>query len=66
MPDTIKTDNDFLRDKIDLRAAHLPAGDVRVLDCFSGRGLLWRGVEKITKRKIVSLPIDVRDDIGFH
>lgn len=64
---TKKTDNDFLRDKLDLRAAHLPADPVTVLDCFSGKGVIWRGVQRLTGRKIRSLPIDVRNDLtAFH
>lgn len=63
----VKTDNDFTRDKCELRAAHLPAGDVRVLDCFSGKGVIWRGVERLTGRRIQTLPIDVRADLTtFH
>lgn len=65
MGQTKKTDNDFLRDKLDLRIAHLPAGDLSVLDCYSGRGVIWRTVKKMTKRAIKVLPIDVRDDIDF-
>ena len=61
----IKTDNSYLKDKMLLRAEHLPPGDVKVLDCFCGQGVLWRGVQKITDRKIDTLPIDTRDDIDF-
>jgi hypothetical protein len=60
-----KTDNAYLRDKLQLRADHLPSGDIRVLDCFCGKGILWAGVEKMTNRKITTLPIDTRDDIDF-
>lgn len=58
-----KTDNHFLRDKIALRASHLPDGDVRVLDCYGGKGVVWRGVERLTGRAIKRLPIDIRRDI---
>ena len=62
-----KTDNDFLRDKVDLRIAHLPVGDIRVLDCFAGRGIVWSAVRKLSGRNIKTLPIDIRNDIfTFH
>lgn len=67
MAQTKKTDNDYLRDKVDLRAEHLPAGDIRVLDCFSGKGIVWRAVQKLSGREIQTLPIDIRDDLtAFH
>ena len=59
------TDNSYLSDKVSLRAGHLPSGEVRVLDCFGGNGRIWRGVQKVTGRKIKVLPVDYRD-IGFH
>ena len=62
----IKTNNSYLRDKIDLRINHLPPGAVRVLDCYSGRGLLWKGIIDLTKRDIITLPIDILGDMGFH
>lgn len=61
-----KTDNSFIVDKVNLRAAHLPMGEVHVLDCFAGEGIIWRGVAAKTKRNIIRLPIDTRDEIGFH
>lgn len=61
-----KTDNDYLRDKVDLRIENLPDGDLRVLDCFGGRGVVWRAVKELTGRKATVTPIDIRDDIGFH
>ena len=67
MAQTKKTDNSFERDKIDLRIKHLPSGEVRVLDCYTGYGLIWKGVKHLTGRDIKTLPIDTRDDdIGFH
>lgn len=67
MAQTKKTDNSFERDKIDLRINHLPTGEVRVLDCYTGYGLIWKGVKHLTGRDIKTLPIDIRDDdIGFH
>jgi hypothetical protein len=62
-----KTDNSFLRDKVQLRVNNLPPGDLRVLDCYSGKGLIWAAVERITGRKIIILPIDKRPDKDdFH
>jgi hypothetical protein len=63
----IKTDNSYLRDKVELRLRHLPAGEVRVLDCFSGKGLIWAGVKKLSGRALKVLPIDHRPDkFDFH
>jgi hypothetical protein len=62
----IKTDNSYLVDKIALRANHLPAGDVTVLDCFAGKGLIWNGVVARTGRRIRRLPIDIRNSKNFH
>jgi len=59
----IKTDNDFYKDKVMLRANHLPHGDLRVLDCFAGKGVIWRGVQYCTGRRISVLPIDSRFDV---
>jgi len=61
-----KTDNSFLSDKVAMRAAHLPPDPVRVLDCYAGRGTIWRCVAELTKRDIVTLPIDTRDLGFFH
>ena len=61
-----KTDNSFIKLKIDLRISHLPSGDLRVLDCFAGSGKIWRSIKKRTGRNIKILPIDLRKDIGFH
>lgn len=63
----IKTDNSYLADKVALRAGHLPPGDVTVLDCFAGRGLVWGGVVRLTGRRILRLPIDIKNEgVGFH
>jgi len=63
-----KTDNSYAADKVALRAAHLPGADtVTVLDCYGGKGVLWKGVANKTKKRVRRLAIDVRkDDIGFH
>jgi hypothetical protein len=64
----IKTDNSYLRDKVDLRINHLPEGKVRVLDCYSGKGAIWEAVKRLcAKRDIQVLPIDQRHDkFDFH
>jgi len=62
-----KTDNSYLRDKIQLRINNLPSGDISVLDCYSGKGLIWAAVRELTGRKIRTLPIDRRaDKDDFH
>lgn len=57
-----KTNNDagMLEAKIRLRFEALPAGkkDVRVLDCFSGEGVLWKKVKARTNQNIRVLGID--------
>lgn len=60
MAGTKKTNNSFARDKIDLRVQHLPDGNVSVMDCFCGDGILWRGVKSLTEREIMVLPIDTK------
>src|SRR5688572_25502525 len=55
-----KTNNSYLADKVALRVAHMPkAGEVRVLDCYAGQGVIWRAVERLTGREIKVLGIDV-------
>lgn len=66
MAQTKKTDNTYFSDKVHLRAAHLPDGPVSVLDCFAGKGLVWRAVRELTGREITTLPIDIRDTGGFR
>src|SRR6516164_5028271 len=61
------TDNSYLRDKVDLRIEHLPPGPVSVLDCYSGKGLIWAAVKRISGRSITVLPIDKRaEKLDFH
>ena len=65
----IKTNNSFLADKVALRAGHLPEKELlRVLDCFGGEGRIWKAVRKLTGKKIVTLPIDIReyDNTDFY
>lgn len=60
-----KTDNSYLPDKAALRANHLPDGDVRVIDCYGGKGLVWAAVARLSGRRISRLPIDIKNDVGF-
>ena len=70
MPGIKKTDNDYLRDKIQLRIDHSPWPDgrpLRVLDAFGGKGRVWAGVERLSGRAVVRTGIDHRDDVtDFH
>lgn len=44
---------------------HLPAGDLRVLDCFAGSGIIWRAIiAALPGRSIRVLPIDERSYSG--
>lgn len=51
----IKADNSFLENKIALRIAHLPAGDLCVLDCFSGEGKIWREIKEREKMRDINV-----------
>jgi hypothetical protein len=62
-----KTDNSFLMDKVMLRVKNLPEGEIHVLDCYAGKGLIWTAVEKLANRPVIILPIDRRPDKSdFH
>jgi hypothetical protein len=52
----IKTDNSFLREKVELRIRYLPKKDkIKVLDCFAGKGVIW----SIIKSKVKDVDIQV-------
>lgn len=58
----VQTNNSHLADKVALRAGHLPdVPIVRVLDCFGGEGKVWAAVKRLTGRRIVTLPIEIKD-----
>src|SRR5690606_28029551 len=38
--------------------------EVRVLDCFAGKGIVWECVRRLTGRAISTLPIDKRTDLS--
>ena len=62
-----KTDNSYLGIKVKLRMDNLPAGDVRVLDCYHGEGRIWRTIKKrLPERSIEVLGIDTRSIGGSH
>ena len=63
-----ETDNSFLGDKVEMRANHLPKskGEVRVLDCFHGSGLIWAGVSRHTNKKISVLAMEKKEIYDFH
>lgn len=64
--DQTKTQNSYLGNKIGLRMHDLPEHPV-VLDCFSGEGLIWDAIEKISGRHIKRVGIDKQDwNVGFY
>lgn len=60
----IKTDNSYLATKVKLRMDNLPAKKIlRVLDCFHGKGTIWRHINnRSTKKNIIVLGIDKNKD----
>lgn len=55
----VQTDNSYFEAKVALRVDHLPAGPVRVLDCYGGTGRLWAEVQRrLPDRDITTLRID--------
>ena len=69
MAATKKTDNHFTADKMALRIKYSCWGEkpLRVLDVFGGHGVIWRGVERKSGRKVLRTAIDSRDDLKtFH
>ena len=55
----VKTDHSHFEEKLKLRIDNLPdATPVKVLDMFSGNGLIWNEIEKRTGREILVLRID--------
>jgi hypothetical protein len=54
-----QTDNSYFEDKVMLRINSLPLSDpIKVLDIFSGTGLLWKEIKQKTGREIITLSID--------
>jgi hypothetical protein len=55
----IKTDHSFFEEKVRLRIESLPdKNPVKVLDLFSGNGLLWEEIQRRIGREIVVLRVD--------
>lgn len=57
-------DHSFLKAKITLRMNHLPDKEsFKILDAFSGQGIIWDEITKRTGRKIEVLKIDIKKDL---
>lgn len=62
-----KTANSYLSDKVALRAGHLPRKrNLYILDCYAGKGVIWKAVQELTGRHITTVPIDIKEDTGFR
>lgn len=56
---SVQTENSYFEDKVQLRLAHLPKKDtVRILDCFSADGSLWREIAARTDQRLQVLRIE--------
>lgn len=70
MAATKKTDNHYTGDKVAIRIANSPWDidrELTVLDCFGGRGIIWRAVQRKSGKKVNRTAIDKRTDIiEFH
>jgi len=56
---TRKTDHSYFEEKLKIRLDNLPkANPLKVLDMFSGNGLIWEEIQRRTKREILVLRID--------
>lgn len=61
----VKTDNSHLTEKIQLRLDTVNMIDkdyIRVLECFSGDGVIWDEVKKLTPKNIKILRMDQKPD----
>lgn len=55
----VLTDHSYFEEKVQLRLDGLPdANPLKVLDMFSGNGLIWEEIQKRTGREILILRID--------
>lgn len=70
MPATKKTDNHYLADKVELRLQYSPwrkGRQLRVLDAFGGKGVVWAAVQERSGMKVDRVSIDLRKDMQqFH
>jgi len=54
-----RTNNSFLQDKINIRISNLPKRkNFAVLNCFAGKDVIWKRIEKRLGRQIERLNID--------
>lgn len=61
-----KTDNHYTADKVAIRADFLPEkNEIKVLDCYGGKGIIWAAVQKKTNKRIIRHAIDKRNDISY-
>ena len=66
MAETKKTDNHYTADKIKIRLDFLPEKDeIKVLDCYGGRGVIWEAIKRKSNKRIIRHAIDKRDDIKY-
>ena len=63
---SVQTDNSFLETKVKLRIDNLPAGECRVLDCYTGTGKIWRTIKQKTKKKIIVLGLELKNQGGVY
>ena len=55
----MKTDNSYLKEKVELRIQSLPEKEnIFVLDCYSGKGIIWKEVKKQTGLNITVVSIE--------
>ena len=55
----MKTDNSHLKQKVELRIKYLPdKTKIKVLDCFAGKGTIWRQVKKESDKQIQIISIE--------
>ncbi|MAF43020.1 MAG: hypothetical protein CMI54_02450 [Parcubacteria group bacterium] len=57
----VQTDNSFFQDKIEIRMKVLPDKDhIKVLDCYSGKGLIWDEIKNKSNQKIDVMRIEMK------
>lgn len=67
MAQTKKTNNSYLGNKVDIRINNLPDGDISVLDCYGGQGIIWKLIKEKTNRNIKRVSIDkINYNVGFY
>ncbi len=55
----IKTDNSYLKSKVNLRINHLPQkNNIKVLDCYAGECKIWNNIKTKTEENIIITGID--------